>query len=521
MSSNAQLFEAVQARLKLRGEWPPPKLSASATLQKWRDNNRHNPFDLDAILKEARDAGAELAEITKFRAKPHDLQVEEILTTTNTAEPQLAEEEEGEYLAREAKKRATWLAQKDRLNLDLEERQQQSERDKTRYVTPTGTPVKKRPGTTFTPESDFTTPDHSSRRRYNLWRKHSFQRSGSTESWIENEKREGSERKRRNQSGESHEWGTSDYRKSIQEAFQSALQMSPTPAKKAPSQKPLIPRPAEHGSLVYRTRPRPDATSMDLSKGTKAVVEPNSEMASNVEINTAAAGPAEVTNKPKKEKAPKQPKAPKTAPSTAPLTPAVIDLRVGHILRAIEHPNADTMYVSTIAMGDPEGAEHTEVDEQTGKVVRTVCSGLKAYVKLEDMQDRKIIVVANLKPANLRSIKSAAMVLAASPKPEEGADPHSPDRTVELVQPPPGSEAGDKVYFEGWPYGDGKGPEKQLNPKKKTWEMLQPGFYTTDDLVVAFDSSKSEMDDKSSKGELVVEGKGKCTVASLKGAVVR
>ena len=143
MSSNAELFEAVQVRLKLRGEWPPPKLSAAARLQKWRDDNRHNPFDLDTILKEAREAGAELAEISRFRAKPHDLQVEEILTATNTAEPQLADEEEGEYLAREAKKRATWLAQKDRLILDLEQRQQQSERDKTRYVTPTGTPVKK------------------------------------------------------------------------------------------------------------------------------------------------------------------------------------------------------------------------------------------------------------------------------------------------------------------------------------------------------------------------------------------
>lgn len=524
MSSNEKLFEAVQVRLKLRGEWPPPpRLSAAQRIQQWRDDNRHNPFELDAILKDARAAGAELADITKFCAKPHDLQVDEILTSTNTAEPQLAEEEEEAYLAQEEEKRTLWLAQKDRLNIELEHRRVQSQRDKSRNVTPAGTSIKERPGTPLTPESDYTTtPDSPSRKewnRKNRWRRRGSRRTVSTSEWIEEQIRTGSERKRRNLSGDSQEWGP-DYFKRAQEAH-SALQMSPTPVSKASSEKPLVPTPANHGPLVDRTRPRPVTTSMDSSKETGAAAELNHEIDRNVETNTAAAAPAELTNKTKKEKAPKQSRAPKAAPSTAPLTPAVIDLRVGHILRAIEHPNADTMYVSTIAMGDPEGSEHTEIDEHTGKVVRTVCSGLKAYVKLEDMQDRKIVVVANLKPANLRSIKSAAMVLAASPKPEEGADPHSPDRTVELVQPPPGSEAGDKVYFEGWPYGEGKGPEKQLNPKKKTWEMLQPGFYTTDDLVVAFDASKSEMDDKSGKGELMVEGKGKCTVASLKGAVVR
>jgi tRNA-binding EMAP/Myf-like protein len=171
-------------------------------------------------------------------------------------------------------------------------------------------------------------------------------------------------------------------------------------------------------------------------------------------------------------------------------------------------------------MGDEEGTEHTQVDDETGKVVRTVCSGLNGLVPLAEMQDRKVVVVANLKPVNMRSIKSAAMVLAASPKAEEGADPHAADRVVELVQVPEGSEAGDKVYFEGWPYGEGKGPEKQLNPKKKVWESIQPGFYTSEDLVVGFDAETAEGVD-GGKGDLVVEGKGKCFVKTLKGGVVR
>lgn len=284
---------------------------------------------------------------------------------------------------------------------------------------------------------------------------------------------------------------------------------------------------AEHRPLVVGlTKPQSTRAASTMASSSEAAAL-NEEIAKNVKSNTTEAAPSEdnptapPTQKAKKEKGPKQPKPQKAAAVAAPTTPALIDLRVGHILRAIAHPNADSLYVSTIAMGDPEGAEHTQVDEETGKVVRTVCSGLNGLVPLEEMQNRKVIVVANLKPVNMRSIKSAAMVLAASPKQPEGADPHAPDRVVELVSPPDSAEAGDKVFFEGWPYGEAKGPEKQLNPKKKQWEAIQPGFYTSDDLTVGFDASQCEEVEGDSKGNLVVEGKGVCTVKTLKGAVVR
>jgi tRNA-binding EMAP/Myf-like protein len=256
----------------------------------------------------------------------------------------------------------------------------------------------------------------------------------------------------------------------------------------------------------------------------------NHEIAANVNTNTSSSAPVEdntnsSTPKPKKEKAPKQPKQPKApAIPPAPVSPALIDLRVGHILRAIAHPNADSLYVSTIAMGDPEGTEHTQIDEETGKVVRTVCSGLNGLIPLAEMQDRKVVVVANLKPVNMRSIKSAAMVLAASPPAEEGADPHAADRVVELVIPPEDADAGAPVYFEGWEYGEGKGPEKQLNPKKKVWESVQPGFFTSEGLDVGFDAGRPGVEiegEKEKKGWLVVKGGKRCTVKTLKGAVVR
>ena len=291
--------------------------------------------------------------------------------------------------------------------------------------------------------------------------------------------------------------------------------------------------------------------------------------------------------KPKKAKPPKAPKNDNTSSSSSssssslPLSPALIDLRVGHILRCIPHENADSLYVSTIAMGDEEGTENTHRDEETGRIVRTVCSGLRGRIPLEEMQDRKVIVVANLRPVNMRGIKSAAMVLAASSpaasqpssssspiKESEGQNTHTPaaapthpttttptttieakdekteDNKIELVQPPPSLshhhhhrdddsnsnsdsdssaiKPGHRVHFQGWEYGEGKGPEKVLNPKKKQWETLQPGLYTSDDLTVVFDAGRVVgMDGNGNrKGKLILEGipAAKCTVPSLRGA---
>ncbi|KKZ60469.1 hypothetical protein EMCG_00756 [[Emmonsia] crescens] len=226
--------------------------------------------------------------------------------------------------------------------------------------------------------------------------------------------------------------------------------------------------------------------------------------------------------KEKKQKQPKQQKQP--AAPAAPLSPSLIDLRVGHILRAINHPNADSLYVSTINCGDAPGAENTSVDEETGLTVRTVCSGLNGLIPLEEMQNRKIVAVCNLKPVTMRGIKSAAMVLAASPKSD---DAHA--GPVELVSPPADAQAGERVFFEGWSAGE---PEKVLNPKKKIWETFQPGFTTTESLEVAFDSAQvpqlAEKEGEASSapaaaavGKLVTKSGGLCMVKSLKGATVR
>ncbi|WBW73059.1 cofactor for cytoplasmic methionyl-and glutamyl-tRNA synthetases Asc1 [Schizosaccharomyces osmophilus] len=189
-------------------------------------------------------------------------------------------------------------------------------------------------------------------------------------------------------------------------------------------------------------------------KGEKAAQKP-----SGAEIE--AAKKEKQKKKEKSDKKEKKDKPPKEAPKVEAPVPSMIDLRVGFIEKAVRHPNADSLYVSTIHCGDAEGP-------------RTVCSGLVKYIPLEQMQQRKVVVVANLKPVNMRSVKSQAMVLCAS----------SPDHSVvEFVLPPEGAEAGDRLAFEGF---DNTEPESQLNPKRKVWETIQPGFSSGEDLLCGF-----------------------------------
>ncbi|KAM0717354.1 hypothetical protein Q7P37_007206 [Cladosporium fusiforme] len=218
----------------------------------------------------------------------------------------------------------------------------------------------------------------------------------------------------------------------------------------------------------------------------------------------------------KTEKKEKKPKAPKPAAVEKPLTPAMIDLRVGHILKCERHPNADSLFVSTINCGDAPGTDNTS--EYEGKIVRTVCSGLNGLIPLEDMQNRKVITVCNLKPVTMRGIKSCAMVLAASPRLAPGVEDNHAG-PVELVSPPVAAEAGDRVFFEGF---EGE-PEAVLNPKKKVWDYCQAGFTTTETKEVAFDvAAVEQMKDSGKTGIATLMTKsGNCTVPTLTGATVR
>lgn len=149
----------------------------------------------------------------------------------------------------------------------------------------------------------------------------------------------------------------------------------------------------------------------------------------------------------------------KASTSEAEITISRLDIRVGLITKVEKHPDADSLYVEEIDVGEA--------------APRTVVSGLVKYIPLEEMQNRKVCVLCNLKPATMRGIKSHAMVLAAS---------DSEHTKVELVEPPKDAAVGERVKFEGF----GGEADEVLNPKKKVWETLQVDLGTGPDLVARF-----------------------------------
>ncbi|XP_005406277.1 PREDICTED: aminoacyl tRNA synthase complex-interacting multifunctional protein 1 isoform X2 [Chinchilla lanigera] len=188
-------------------------------------------------------------------------------------------------------------------------------------------------------------------------------------------------------------------------------------------------------------------------------------------------GEEKVKEKTEKKGEKKEKKQPSTAGSvdSKPIDASRLDLRIGRIINAKKHPDADTLYVEEIDVGET--------------APRTVVSGLVNHIPLEQMQNRMVILLCNLKPAKMRGILSQAMVMCAS----------SPEK-VEILAPPDGSVPGDRVTFDAYP-GE---PDKELNPKKKIWEQIQPDLYTSDDCVATYKGVPFE-----------VKGKGVCRAQTM------
>ena len=78
-----------------------------------------------------------------------------------------------------------------------------------------------------------------------------------------------------------------------------------------------------------------------------------------------------------------------------------VELVVGTVEECKKHPDADKLLVSKINLG---------------KETRQIVSGIADYYSPEEFVGKKVIVVANLKPAKLRGLESQGMVLAGETK---------------------------------------------------------------------------------------------------------
>lgn len=74
-----------------------------------------------------------------------------------------------------------------------------------------------------------------------------------------------------------------------------------------------------------------------------------------------------------------------------------VQLRMGKIVEAKAHPNADKLLIFKVDLGDE---------------TRQIVSGIKKWYEPEDLLGKKVVVCVNLKPVKIRGIESRGMLLA-------------------------------------------------------------------------------------------------------------
>lgn len=136
-----------------------------------------------------------------------------------------------------------------------------------------------------------------------------------------------------------------------------------------------------------------------------------------------------------------------------------LDIRVGKITKVWEHPEADKLYCEEIDVGEDEP--------------RMVASGLKPYLKAEDMEGRLVLVLCNLKARKLVGFPSHGMVLCAS----------NADHTdVRLVNPPIDAKIGERITIPDFDFDNGEESapfaENKIG-KKKVFEKIAPHLLTS------------------------------------------
>ena len=100
-----------------------------------------------------------------------------------------------------------------------------------------------------------------------------------------------------------------------------------------------------------------------------------------------------------------------------------LDLRVGVIEKVEDHPNADKLFVLQIDFG---------------KEKRQIISGIKDFYRSDELKERKVVAVLNLKPATIRGLESRGMILTGEQ-----------DKAIGLLSPKK-SEPGEQVIPDGY-----------------------------------------------------------------------
>ena len=128
-------------------------------------------------------------------------------------------------------------------------------------------------------------------------------------------------------------------------------------------------------------------------------------------------------------------------------------------MKVWNHESADKLFCEEVNVGED--------------APREIASGLREYYSLEEMDNKKVLVVCNLKSVKIVGFASNGMVLAAKG-----------DRAVELIEPPPDSQVGERVSFKG---ATGEPVSSTQIKKKKIWEAVAAKLQTNNEGVATWD----------------------------------
>ena len=143
---------------------------------------------------------------------------------------------------------------------------------------------------------------------------------------------------------------------------------------------------------------------------------------------------------------------------------ANMEIRVGKIVEISTHPEADTLFVEKVDLAEKDGP-------------RTIVSGLVNYCKAEDLLNRQVVVLCNLKPRAMRGITSAGMLLCAS------NEDHS---EVEPLLVPDNVPLGELITFDGHRTNEYLDPG---NKSTKVWGKIADKFIVDENGVATYDGT--------------------------------
>ena len=109
---------------------------------------------------------------------------------------------------------------------------------------------------------------------------------------------------------------------------------------------------------------------------------------------------------PKEVKQEKKQEKPAEAPTGPFAAYRKMDIRVGTVISVEDHPDAEKLYILKIDMGEEQP--------------RQIVTNLKTVYSRDQMLNRRLLVIANLKPAKFRGVKSDGMLMALDDEEQGG-----------------------------------------------------------------------------------------------------